>query len=158
MPSPIVWFLVQGKGLVVRQEGDGIALPTDEDAGALGAHADDAHELGPLGDGRALGVAVEGATPLEPPLERRPLRDLYFALGETRAAMAGRATQIVEWAETSRFCGRCATPTERVAGERCMRCPRCGLLAYPRLAPAVIALVRRGDEALRARGAQFPMP
>lgn len=39
-----------------------------------------------------------------------------------------------------------------------MRCPACGLLAYPRIAPAVIVLVRRGDEALLARNARFPLP
>src|SRR5262249_3755857 len=42
--------------------------------------------------------------------------------------------------------------------ERCMKCPACGLTAYPRIAPAVIVLVRRGEEALLARGARFPLP
>jgi NAD+ diphosphatase len=37
-----------------------------------------------------------------------------------------------------------------------MRCPACGLMAYPRIAPAIIVLVRRGEEALLARGARFP--
>jgi NAD+ diphosphatase len=72
--------------------------------------------------------------------------------------MVGRATQIIEWATTHRFCGRCATPTERLAAERCMKCPACGFLGYPRIAPAVIVLVRRGPEALLARGARFPVP
>ena len=76
---------------------------------------------------------------------------------------AGRAVQIVEWARTHRFCGRCATPTELSAGERGMKCPTCGLIAYPRLAPAMIVLVTRGEpgpdqEALLARGVNFPMP
>ena len=76
---------------------------------------------------------------------------------------AGRAVQIVEWARTHRFCGRCATPTELSAGERGMKCPACGLTAYPRLAPAMIVLVTRGEpgpdqEALLARGVNFPMP
>ena len=39
-----------------------------------------------------------------------------------------------------------------------MHCPACKLHVYPRIAPAVIVLVRRGDEALLARGARFPMP
>jgi NAD+ diphosphatase len=152
------WFLVHRKGVVVRRDDDRVTLPTDEDAASLGADLDAAHELGFLGDARALGVAVDDGARFEAPFEVRPLRDLYFALDEDRAAMAGRATQIVEWAMTSRFCGRCATTTERVAGERCTRCPACGLLAYPRIAPAVIVLVTRGDEALLARGARFPMP
>jgi len=31
-------------------------------------------------------------------------------------------------------------------------------MSYPRIAPAVIVLVRRGAEALLARGARFPLP
>ncbi len=76
---------------------------------------------------------------------------------------AGRAVQLVEWARTHRFCGRCATPTESSPGERGMKCPACGLVAYPRVAPAMITLVTRGEpgpdqEALLARGVAFRMP
>jgi NAD+ diphosphatase len=42
--------------------------------------------------------------------------------------------------------------------ERAMKCPSCSLLAFPRLAPAMITLVTRGDEALLARGVQFRGP
>jgi NAD+ diphosphatase len=31
-------------------------------------------------------------------------------------------------------------------------------MAFPRLAPAIITLITRGDEALLARGVQFPVP
>jgi NAD+ diphosphatase len=83
--------------------------------------------------------------------------------GEAAWLAAGRAVQLVEWARTHRFCGRCATPTEPADGQRAMRCPACGLLAFPRLAPAMITLVTRGDdgpqqEALLARGVQFRLP
>jgi NAD+ diphosphatase len=72
--------------------------------------------------------------------------------------VAGRAVQLVEWRRTHRFCGRCATPTEDAPGERALRCPACGLMAFPRLAPAVIMLVERDDgRALLARNAMFPM-
>lgn len=76
---------------------------------------------------------------------------------------AGRAVQLVEWARTHRYCGRCAATTEPAPGERAMRCPACGLLAFPRLAPAMITLVTRGDdgpdqEALLARGIQWTVP
>ena len=72
--------------------------------------------------------------------------------------IAGRAVQLVEWARTHRYCGRCGTPTEPSPNERAMRCPDCGLLAFPRLAPAIITLVERDDEVLLARGVQFPLP
>ena len=87
-----------------------------------------------------------------------PLMGLYGRVDDVRWTLAGRAVQLVEWDRTTRFCGRCATPTEPVAGERARRCPACGLLAFPRLAPAVITLIERDGEALLARGRAFPIP
>src|SRR6188472_2824091 len=83
--------------------------------------------------------------------------------GEAAWLAAGRAVQLVEWGRTHRFCGRCGTPTEPAAGERAMRCPACGLSAFPRLAPAMITLVTRGDDgpdqqALLARGVLWRVP
>src|ERR1043166_1669679 len=85
--------------------------------------------------------------------------DSFFGRSsEVEWLVAGRAVQVVEWARTHRFCGRCGTPTEPQDGERAMRCPACGLLAFPRIAPAMITLVTRGDEELLARGVQFRNP
>ncbi|HEY1694908.1 MAG TPA: NAD(+) diphosphatase [Polyangiaceae bacterium] len=141
------------KGVVVRREGAGASLLDAADVKALG--------LDP-GTGDAFGAGVAMVLPTElalpEPFTVMGLREAWGALGEAQFMAAGTATQIVEWQATHRFCGRCATPTERVAGERCMKCPSCGLMAYPRIAPAVIVLVRRGEEALLARGARFPLP
>jgi NAD+ diphosphatase len=86
------------------------------------------------------------------------LRSLFGRVPEVQWTIAGRAVQLVEWVRTHRFCGRCGTPTAAAAHERAMRCPACSLAAFPRLAPAVITLVTRGDEALLARGRLFPVP
>jgi NAD+ diphosphatase len=87
-----------------------------------------------------------------------PLMGLHGRVDDARWTLAGRAVQLVEWDRTHRFCGRCATPTEPAPGERARRCPACGLLAFPRLAPAVITLIERDGEALLARGRNFPVP
>jgi NAD+ diphosphatase len=85
-----------------------------------------------------------------------PLMGLHGRVEDVRWTLAGRAVQLVEWQRTHRFCGRCGTPTEEAPGERARRCPSCGLLAFPRLAPAVITLVERRGEALLARNRMFP--
>lgn len=88
-----------------------------------------------------------------------PLRGLYGRVDDTRWTLAGRAVQLVDWDRNHRHCGRCGTLTEPAPGERARRCPACELLAFPRLAPAVIALVERDDgAALLARGRNFPVP
>jgi len=90
------------------------------------------------------------------------LFSMFARVSEDEWVAAGRAVQIAEWARTHRFCGRCGSPTEAQTHERAMRCPTCGLLSYPRLAPAMITLVTRGDgddeEALLAQGIQFRGP
>ncbi len=87
--------------------------------------------------------------------EPTPLRAIFAQAGPEAFALAGRATQLLDWQATHRYCGRCATPTERQPGEAAMRCPACGLLAYPRIAPAVMVLVRDGERLLLARSPHF---
>ena len=91
------------------------------------------------------------------------LRRFHGNAGEHQWLAAGRAVQIVEWARTHRFCGRCGEPTTLAERERAMRCPGCGQLAFPRLSPAMITLVTRGEpgpdqEALLARGVHWQVP
>ena len=81
------------------------------------------------------------------------LRPLFGAVDETLLSIAGRAFQITEWMRTHRYCGVCATPMQAVRGERCLRCPACGQLAYPRISPAMMVLIRRGDAILLAKHA-----
>jgi NAD+ diphosphatase len=157
MPGPI-WLLVHPRGLVVRRGEVGTTLPTRDDVVALGLDPAAGHEVGRLAGGeQATAAAIDGAA-LAPPFEVLGLREVFPLLGEDVFVAAGAATQLVEWEATNRHCGRCATPTARSTEDRSMRCPACGLSAYPRIAPAVIVLVRRGDEALLARGARFPRP
>jgi NAD+ diphosphatase len=129
-----------GAGLVVVEEG--VDVP------------DGSHYLGAL-DGRGCWAAsVDGD--LDGGLN---LHMLWGRVDEDTWTVAGRAVQLVEWDRTHRFCGRCGEPTMPVASERARRCPACGLMAFPRLAPAIIVLVERDDgRALLARGIAFPIP
>jgi NAD+ diphosphatase len=90
--------------------------------------------------------------------DRRPaalrgigLRAVHGELGATVFAIAARASQLLTWDREHRFCGACATPTERAAGEAARVCPACGLRAYPRISPVIMVLIHRGREILLAR-------
>jgi NAD+ diphosphatase len=98
-------------------------------------------------------VAPEVAVP--PVASLVGLRALYERLPEVHYGVAGRAVQIIAWERDHQFCGRCGAATERISGERARRCPTCGLIAYPRLSPAIIVLIERGDRILLARGHAF---
>jgi NAD+ diphosphatase len=84
------------------------------------------------------------------------LRTLFTVLDDAHFALAGRALQLIDWDRTHQFCGRCGTRTEAHPQERVRVCPACKLSAYPRVAPAVMALVKRETQILLGRSPHFP--
>ncbi|MBP7096542.1 MAG: NAD(+) diphosphatase [Spirochaetia bacterium] len=122
-------------------------------------------ELFPLAVGAALRPGLEGsalAVPPETPApeghEWAPLRSFINAASEEHEWFpAARALALANWRAATRFCGRCGSPNGDKADESARLCPACGALQYPRLSPAVLALVRKGDRILLARNARSPV-
>jgi NAD+ diphosphatase len=114
------------------------------------------HFLGMLGESACVAIALAGDAPEPAGMRYVGLRALFLRIPEPLLALAGRAFQVVEWDRTHRYCGVCGTPTRDKAGERAKECPACGYVAYPRVSPAMMALVTRGREILLARSQRFP--
>ena len=84
------------------------------------------------------------------------LRALFGRVEEQWLGLASRAAQLAEWARTHRYCGHCATAMAVASGERAFKCPACGMTAYPRISPAMMVLIKKGDTILLARHTQSP--
>jgi NAD+ diphosphatase len=145
-------FVFRGNELLLRED---ITVPADD--ALAGLPIDEATAL-PIGtmNGHFYRAAMLGRDVQAPPgFLFKGLRATFGKLDEPMLAIAGRAVQLVEWARTHRFCGSCGAPMSRVDGERAMRCA-CGHTAYPRISPAMMVLVKRGDSILLARNAAVP--
>lgn len=94
-------------------------------------------------------------TALPEGLSALSLRLAHGTLSAPLYQLATRAKLLHTWNRQHRFCGACGTPTEMQAHEPARRCPACGLLAFPRLSPAIMVLIHRGDELLLARSPHF---
>lgn len=153
--APSLLICVRGADVLVRPTESGAALVEAADPEALPVAAASRQFLGLL-DGRPC-WSVDVAPDAGPPADGdfMPLRLLHGQLDDELWTLAGRAVQIVEWERTHRFCGRCGEPTEVVPTERARRCPACGMMAFPRLTPAVIMAVHRDDQILLAANATF---
>lgn len=155
------WFLFHaGKLLVVDGPGGAAEIPKSTDGEASPLPATAARCIGTL-DGVPCWVAeVAAPDPLPSGHRMEPLRGLFGRLSDGWLAVAGRGLQVLEFHRMHRYCGACATPTEADDGGRARRCPACEGVAYPRIAPAMMALVKRdtaeGRELLLARGSRFP--
>ncbi len=149
------WFAFQENKLLVDSKSDPVVVPLLVDFDELGLTALRQNYLGRL-DGRHC-YAVEVADGTTPPtgMAFEGLRQLYGRLDEDLFWIAGRAVQITDWDRTHRFCGRCGTPLRAKSAERAKECPQCGLLQFPRLAPAIIVLVERESKLLLARSRHF---
>ncbi len=103
----------------------------------------------------AAEAPAEASAP-PPGLAWEGLRALFSVLEDAHFALAGRAIQLLDWDRSHRYCGRCGTLTEAKSEERARGCPACKLAVYPRISPAVMALVRRPGEILLGRSPHFP--
>jgi NAD+ diphosphatase len=149
------WLLVHSAGLVVRSEGDAVMLPRRADVVGLGLDPAQAHYIGRLDEQDCFALAIDDDAALREPWAPQGLRALYAPFGDHKFIAAGRAVQMVSFVSTHRFCGRCGRPTRLVSGEHSVRCDSCDISFYPRIAPAIIVLIRRGEQALLAHAGRF---
>ncbi len=84
------------------------------------------------------------------------LRELIGLVGDEELGWASRAVQLAAFDRDHRFCGRCGRASQPSPVEHARLCEACGATVYPRLSPAVIVLVERGDMCLLARSPRFP--
>lgn len=70
-------------------------------------------------------------------------KDLYL--------MGTKAVLVNDWYISHQFCGRCASKTEVDEKDMMLKCPECGQVHYPRIAPAIIVAIRNGDKLLMAK-------
>jgi hydrolase, NUDIX family len=103
----------------------------------------------------ASGTHATGVS-LPPGWEAAGLRSWFGRLPDGLAAIAMQASQLLEWQRTHRWCGACGVPTQRLTHERAVQCPRCGLRSYPRISPAMMVLITRGQQLLLASNVSFP--
>jgi NAD+ diphosphatase len=147
------FVLHQGR-LLLR--GPELALPDEQALRRLGLDPAAALPLG-LWEGRSCRVLlVPGAAAPLAGHDWHGLRSLFGVKDDAFVGIAGRASQLAEWHRTHRYCGVCATAMRGMAGERAFKCPSCGFTAYPRISPAMMVLIRKGDAVLLARHAQSP--
>jgi NAD+ diphosphatase len=150
--DPIL-FAFRGRELLVTSE---LRMPSVEEIDAQGMVAVRTQYLGDLGGRHCYSAELPHDAVTGDGFRFADLRMLFGTLEEIVHALAGRAVQIVEWDRTHQFCGACASPTELSETDRSRSCPKCKIPTYPRLAPAMIVAVEKGDQILLARSPHFP--
>jgi NAD+ diphosphatase len=154
LPDTALAFAFADAKIVIRKS-EPMAIPTLGELVAAGVDGV-RHYLGDYGGIPCIAVGLADDFKPGDGFDLVGLRSVFFRIPEPLVSIAGRAFQVLEWDRTHRFCGRCGTPTNMRADERAKECPACGYVVYPRVSPAMMALVTRDREILLARAHRFP--
>ena len=151
-----LWFVFQSSKLLLLENEAALSVPQMSALSQLHLNPVRQHYLGQLLDQPCYCVELGDQQIVPEGASLLGLREVFGRVPDDHFALAGRAIQILSWDKSHQFCGACATPTRIKQNERARECPSCALVSYPRLAPAVMALVRRDNQLLLARSPHFP--
>ena len=83
------------------------------------------------------------------------LRSLFARIEESFYHAALTAAHLVEWDKNHQFCSKCRGMLNARTDVRAKECSECSRLEFPRISPAIIVLIEKGDALLLARSARF---
>jgi NAD+ diphosphatase len=153
--TPGYWAILQGHGLVVVDDGCEPALPFGE-LPELFTAAQEPLCIG-FWQGKPLRIFnIEGLDEIPPPYVAMAFRGTETRLSDRLFTLAGLAHQILHWDKMSSFCSRCGGGMECITGSWGKRCLSCRHEHFPSIHPCIIVLIRRGDELLLVRKAEWP--
>lgn len=155
--EPIYWLLFKGQELLVNSID--LEFPMYSHLHELGFTVNEQHKLGTF-EGKAVYVVkLPDDAPAPQGYHFQHLRSLLLSMNSEKFSLAGTASQVLEWANSHRFCSRCGTATVlHPQGERALVCPSCSYSQYPRINPCVIVAITKDDTILLARAQRFNRP
>ncbi len=151
-----LWFIFRGREILLKLNKNPGAIPKLIDFGETGLFGIREQYLGTLNGIHCYSIELPEDAEAPEEMKFVDLRQAYSEISEGCFALVNKAVQIMEWDRTNQFCSRCGAKTLQKPGERGKECPDCRELFYPRISPAVIVLIRKGNEILLARSPNSP--
>jgi NAD+ diphosphatase len=100
-------------------------------------------------------ISVDSGLPLKPPFVSADFNATNERMDIQTLALAGLAKQILHWERQSQHCSRCGAKTESISTSWGKRCTSCNSTHFPHIHPCAIVLVKRGNELLLTRKAEW---
>lgn len=155
LPSEALCFAFHKDEALVKTVGDKAVFPPLASLASISLESSSVFIVGHIGNTPCLAISLDHKPLLPEKSAFATLRALFDQLGDSEFAIAARAKQVLQWDFDHRYCGRCAAPTENGSGEPAKICTQCKFISFPRLCPAVIVLITKGDQILLARSPRF---
>jgi NAD+ diphosphatase len=153
--NPAWWFVFHNNNLLVTFEGDVARIPPADRIAELGIQVSAERRIGTVRGQPCYAALVEDEMAPTTGATFVGLRTLFGRIEDEFFQIALTAAHMTGWDKTSRYCGCCGSETTYREGLKAKECNCCKQLTFPRISPAVIVLVEKGDEVLLARSSRF---
>jgi NAD+ diphosphatase len=153
--EPAWWFIFLKGRLLVSEESDRVTIPLSGGLEGLGLDIREEIFLGTLEEKPCYAAALADSASAPIGMTFLDLRQIYGRVNHDLIPIAFRGLHLLDWSQKTRFCGQCGREMTVKDGPRAKECPGCGYLSFPRISPAVIVLVERGDQCLLACSPRF---
>lgn len=149
-------FVIIGKKLLMFKEDGKIAIPGLKELKCIQLDTETLEYIGQYEEHDCFCIRMNELPELPENLVAIELMEVSKQTGNPDLfRLAGAANHILHWNSMNRFCGRCGSKMIEKKDERAKQCIECGNLVYPRISPAVITAVFRGDQILLAHNRNF---
>lgn len=146
--------LIYSEKQILVQQGKEVVFPTYGICKQLVENEDQLWYLGKWLGKPCFAYALEQRSIIEG-LEWIDYRDSKWEGNLEPYFIAVKVQHLLNWDRSTRFCGFCGHENKRANSERAKQCPKCHNLVFPRISPAVITGIKKGDKLLLAHNANF---
>jgi NAD+ diphosphatase len=153
--DPAWWFIFSRYWLLIATPDSTPTIPFLLGPNNLGLHTLEEIYLGTLEGKPCYAAAIPDSPPPLADMAFLDLRQLYGKVDQELLYLSFRAIHLLDWSLKTKFCKRCGMKLIVLERERAKKCPGCGHQSFPRISPAVIVLVERGNRCLLARSPRF---
>lgn len=152
----LAWFFVFNKDkLLVKAADDNFDVPLKTTMEELKFRIVTKYYLGKLDGCDCYCVETDDTEPAPEGIIFKRFISLLGRIDSEIFTLAGRAYQLLNWDKNNRYCGKCGSSTELKHDEWAKVCLKCGNIIFPKISPAVIVGVIKGNEILLAHAKNF---
>lgn len=150
------WFVFYKDQLLIEQKENKHSIPCSSVPPVTPPIGSTVHTIGEINGTLCKTYNLHAPIPgsESPARQMVGLRASYDALPFEEYNMAGKAFQILNWDQNSRYCPACGVPTHQIS-PIAKKCPECRQEFYPRISPAIIVRIRKGDSILLVHARNF---
>ena len=150
-----LWFIYHKNKLMIIKNDTGIQIPTYKDIKKLYPTLNNKFYLGDFKTQSCFCTELEN---LDKSFNSSfmPLKEASLLMSMELFMVCGRASQLLLWNKNSQYCGKCGNKVILRTTDFSKYCSKCDLSIYPRISPAIIVAITKGDEILLAHNSHFP--